>query len=199
MLRVSSFGVVLLAAAASIVAHPRLPPVMAIHWNAQGVADGFAPKTVALALTPAIMLVVAGILAVVGRKADSRGYDATALGTQVFLLYVHGVMIAAGLGVPVSIERAVPFGISLLFAYLGLFMPGLPPNPVMGIRTRRTLSDPELWRRTHVFAGRLFVVGGLALAALSFAGASFWLVFAGFLALGFVPLCYATLTSTTSR
>jgi uncharacterized membrane protein len=201
-MRAASIAVVALAALGSLLLYPELPAVIAIHWNAYGQADGYAPKGVALALMPAIMGVLVFVLAIFARRTEGpsrTAFEATSAGTQLFLLFVHGVMIAAGLGVAVPVERAIPFGISLLFAFIGLFMPRLAPNPVMGIRTRRTMSDPELWRATHVFAGRLFVAGGLLLAAACLVGASFWLVFAGFLALGFVPLGYSYVTSSRSR
>lgn len=44
----------------------------------------------------------------------------------------------------------------------------VPPNPIYGFRTRKTLSDPEIWYDVNEFAGKLmFVWGGvMAVAAI---------------------------------
>jgi uncharacterized membrane protein len=49
-------------------------------------------------------------------------------------------------------------GLSLIVA--GNVMPRVRPNLVAGVRTRRTLTDPELWRATHRLLGIAFVVAG---------------------------------------
>lgn len=58
----------------------------------------------------------------------------------------------------------------LIFIALGYAMPGMARNPLVGIRTRATMSDERVWRETHVRQGRRFskvgiaiLVGGLAL------------------------------------
>jgi uncharacterized membrane protein len=40
-------------------------------------------------------------------------------------------------------------------------MPRLRPNWVAGVRTKRTLEDPRLWRTTHRAFGTAFVVAGV--------------------------------------
>jgi uncharacterized membrane protein len=175
---------------------------MAIHWNAYGQADGFAPKGVALWILPGVMLALFVLLAAVASRAGESArtaFDGAALATQVFLLLVHGMMLAIALGFPLAVERVVPFGISVLFVVLGFFMPGLTPNPVMGIRTPWTMRSPEVWRETHRFTGRLFVGGGLLLAVAAAVGASFWVVFSGFLLLGFVPVAYSAIVARRYR
>ena len=64
-------------------------------------------------------------------------------------------------------------------------MPRLRPNLVAGVRTRRTLLDPMLWRATHrvlgfafVIAGTITAVVGLAAPAYGLATAVVTLVFA---------------------
>lgn len=48
----------------------------------------------------------------------------------------------------------------------------LKPNPYVGVRTRKTLSDEEAWYRANALAGRCFVLAGVAgVALLLFSGA----------------------------
>jgi uncharacterized protein len=97
-----------------------------------------------------------------------RTYDTIALWVVVLVLGVHAGMIAAALGHEALAPRviSVVMGVSLIAA--GNVMPRLRPNLVAGVRTRRTLTDPLLWRATHrvlgvafVFAGTLTVLVGL--------------------------------------
>jgi uncharacterized membrane protein len=50
----------------------------------------------------------------------------------------------------------------------GNVLPRLRPNSAMGIRTRWTLADEAVWRKTHLAGGYLLIVFGLALIALTF-------------------------------
>jgi uncharacterized membrane protein len=52
----------LLLFASAFWVYPLLPMKIAVHWNAKGQADGFAPKSTALALLPLITFFVALIL-----------------------------------------------------------------------------------------------------------------------------------------
>ena len=194
MTRIVSVLVLAATAAASFVAAPHLPDVMPIHWNAHGVADGFGPKTLALAIMPGVMVALLVIFEAVRRgvpEAARRATDALGLSTTVFMAAVHGMMVAVALGYGVRVERAVPFAISLLFIAMGAFMHDVAPNRFVGIRTPWTMKSPEVWRVTHVFTGRLFVIGGAVLALACAGGVSVWAVLAGFLLLGFVPMGYS--------
>src|SRR5258705_12435046 len=101
------------------------------------------------------------------------------------------MLLAVAFGVPVRIERVIPGAVSLLFVALGGFIGRAKPNFYLGIRTPWTLTSEANWLATHRFTGRLFVFGGLGLAAAAALGASFWLVFAGFLAPGVLPMGYS--------
>ena len=50
---------------------------------------------------------------------------------------------------------------------LGNEMGRLKPNWFAGIRTPWTLSDPENWRRTHRFGGKVFFLAGLLIVVAS--------------------------------
>jgi uncharacterized membrane protein len=48
---------------------------------------------------------------------------------------------------------------------MGNVMPRLRPNWVAGLRTKRTLNDPQLWRSAHRAFGQALVVSGIITVA----------------------------------
>ena len=68
-----------------------------------------------------------------------------------------------------SVVNIIVFGfLGLLFVGLGVVMPHIEPNYTFGVRLPWTLADPENWRRTHRFAGPVFVVMGVVTVASAF-------------------------------
>lgn len=171
-------GVVLfvVAVAISVVAYPFLPETVPIHWNLRGEADGFAPKAVALALTPALILVFAGLLRILPAidpkreeiRRFERSYHMAINLILTLLLVIHAMVVANGAGWSVDVSVVLPLLIGLLFLFLGNEMPRFRQNFFLGIRTPWTLSDEEVWRQTHRVGGRVFVVGGALMMAASF-------------------------------
>lgn len=169
------FGLVIaaLAVAMSIWAYPQLPPTVATHWSLNGTPDGFSSRWWAVAIVP-IVLVFMTVVFNVLPKIDPRhenyvkflsSYWLIANAVIVFLLVAHGLIIAAGLGFSIKIDRLMPLGIGLLFVFLGNFLTRVEPNWFVGIRTPWTLSSDTVWRRTHRTGGWVFVIGGLVLAS----------------------------------
>jgi uncharacterized membrane protein len=59
---------------------------------------------------------------------------------------------------------------------MGNVMPRLRPNWVAGVRTKRTLEDPQLWRTTHRAFGTAFVVAGFLTMVVALAAPRYGLV-----------------------
>ena len=172
------FGLVAaaLAVAMSVWAFPQLPPRVATHWNLQGTPDGFSGRGWAIAIVP-IMLVIMTVIFNVLPKVDPRrenyqkflsSYWLIANAVIVFLLVAHGMILAAGMGMSIKIDRLMPLGVGLLFVFLGNYLTRVEPNWFVGIRTPWTLSSDTVWRKTHRTGGLLMVLGGVVLAISAF-------------------------------
>jgi uncharacterized membrane protein len=169
------FGLVIaaLAVAVSIWVYPQLPPTVATHWGLNGTPNGYSSRLWALSIIP-LMLVIMTVIFNVLPKIDPRhenyakflsSYWLIANAVIVFLLVAHGLIIAAGLGFSIKIDRLMPLGIGLLLVFLGNFLTRVEPNWFVGIRTPWTLSSDTVWRRTHRTGGWVFVIGGVVLAS----------------------------------
>src|SRR2546428_4678382 len=132
------FGLVIaaLAVAMSIWAYPQLPPTVATHWGLNGTPDGYSSRLWALAIIP-VMLVIMTVIFNVLPKIDPRhenyakflsSYWLIANAVIVFLLVAHGLIIAAGRGFALTINRLIPTGPRLLLAGSPeSLVPGPPP------------------------------------------------------------------------
>lgn len=172
------FGLIVavLAVGMSIWAFPQLPPRVATHWNLNGAPDGFSSRFWALAIIPLMLVFMTGLFNVLP-KVDPRrenyakflsSYWLIANAVIVFLLIAHALIIAAGLGYSVKIDRLMPLGVGLLFIFLGNYLTRVEPNWFVGIRTPWTLSSDTVWRKTHRTGGGLMVIGGVVLAVSAF-------------------------------
>ena len=195
------FGLVVtaVAAAVSIWAYPRLPETVATHWNLQGQPDGYSSRFWSVALIPVVILAVTGLFQVLPRLDPRHAnyekflgvYWLIANGVLTFILVMHGLVLAAGLGYHVQIDRFAPVFVGLLLAFLGNYLTQVEPNWFVGIRTPWTLSSDRVWRKTHRTGGFLFVVGGLLIAASAFLlprAAFLPVAIATFVVVGLVPV-----------
>lgn len=53
------------------------------------------------------------------------------------------------------------------FIILGRYLPKLKKNKLIGIRTSKTLSNDEIWEKTHKFGGKVFIVFGAIVTIIS--------------------------------
>ena len=166
-------AVAAVAAALSLWAYPRLPAVVATHWGSSGQPNGYASREFAVGLVP-LMILGMTLLFQVLPKLDPRGqnyakfitvYWLIANSVLLFLLAVHGFVIAYDLGYHANISRLLPVALGVLFVVLGNYLSDVEPNWFVGIRTPWTLSSDTVWRETHRMGGRVFLLGGLVLIA----------------------------------
>ena len=193
--------VVVHLAAYALLAYPAMPQTVPTHWGADGAVNGWGDKAGTLVMA-AMPLVVALVMLAVPRL-DPKGsnferFRGVYLGMSAALTLF---MVAVAWMTPLTAFGLVPEGGSLvstiiLFALgalmiaLGNYLPRVRPNYSFGIRTPWTLASEDNWRRTHRFAGPVFVVAGamMLVSALLSAVApevSFWV--------GMVAILVATL------
>jgi len=166
-------GVAIVAgsALASALAAPEMPAEMATHWNAAGEIDGRMDKELALALFPALSAALLALLAAVPRidplgenvAAFREQYDSFVVVLLAFLAYVHLLVLAANAGYEFEMIQALAPATGGLFFYVGVLLDHAEQSWFVGIRTPWTLSNEEVWDRTHERAAPLFkLAGGVA-------------------------------------
>ena len=173
-----------------------------MHWNLQGQVNGWGTPLEAALLQPALatgvyLLILAFDWGRMDFKAARAMSPATTRQVRVLVLLLLGILQMLILG---SALRGGTFRGNLVFAclcgffiLLGNLMPRLEPNAWVGIRIPPTLENREVWKGTHRFAGRLWVIGGVLLLPTCLLRESQALVIclSGLMVLAFVPMIYA--------
>ncbi len=144
------------------------PEVVPTHFNIKGEVDNTGSKW-NLLLTPVANLVVYLVLwgmpylnpkrmATMGSNFYKLRLAVTALLCAISLLVLNATLTGhlAGDGKWLSVI------LFLFFAVLGNFLISVKPNWFLGIRTPWTLSNDNVWKRTHLIGGRIWFFGGLA-------------------------------------
>jgi uncharacterized membrane protein len=145
-----------------------------IHWGIDGQPNGWAPKWVALLITPgiaAVLTLVFGVIpAIEPRRSNlarsSAFYLTSWTGAIVVLAVVHVVAVSVALGAAFDMGRVVAIMVGLLFVGIGNFLPKTRSNFFAGIRTPWTLTSERSWAVTHRVGGIGFVLVG-ALSVVS--------------------------------
>ena len=145
----------------------RLPDNMSIHWGADGAADGTGTKALAVFTLPAILTAL-NLVCLLVTAADPKqaGQSKKALGMIFWImplisLVACGIVYAASLGYAWNVFLLIPALLGVLFVVIGNYMPKVKQNSTLGIKISWTLRNEENWNKTHRFAGKLWVAGGI--------------------------------------
>lgn len=89
------------------------------------------------------------------------------------VLLFHAVTLGTVLDWPDWTRQAFTALAGLGIMVLGNIMPRTRPNWIAGLRTKRTLSDPDVWRNTHRWFGGLLMLTGIAVIVTSLLSAPY--------------------------
>lgn len=146
---------------------------LAIHWNVDGIADGFAGRE-ALLLLPAIFGLTALLTALairfdpkrdnIVRSAEAIGY--VGMGLVLLFAVTQSAIINSGYGEAARLDHAVPVVLGALFVLLGYTAPQIKQNYTIGVRLPWTLESVAAWDAAHVTVGRAWIVTGAVTALI---------------------------------
>ena len=147
----------------------RMPDMMASHWNARGEVNDYMSKFWALFLMP-LMSLGLFLLFLVVPKIDPlkqniekfRKYFDTFIVLMLgFLFYIYLLTIFWNLGIRFSMIQLMIPAMAALFYYCGILVENAKRNWFIGIKTPWTLSNENVWNKTHKLGGKLFKSAGI--------------------------------------
>jgi uncharacterized membrane protein len=159
-----------------LVAFPNLPEQVPTHWNFNGEINGYSTKLSAMLLQIAIMVLLyfsaLFMPNIDPRKANYqyfiKGYKTIYNSLLAIFFVLNILMIMNGLDHDIPMSAVGTLVIGVIFIILGNFLPQIRSNFFIGVRTPWTLSNDEIWRKTHRFMGKIFFAAGIILILATF-------------------------------
>jgi uncharacterized membrane protein len=170
--RSTLFSIVVLAAlmaGVAVYSYLRMPEVVAVHWDAQGMANGYGSRFQAAFLLPLIMIGIAALLLVIPEidplKANiekfRKDFNAFILAFALFFFYLYALTTLLNLGFQFGLNQFLVPGMGIFIYACGVLLGKARRNYFIGIRTPWTLSSDTVWAKTHVLGGVLFKLSGV--------------------------------------
>lgn len=163
--------------AASIVYILQLPEQIPAHYDIHWICDGYGSRWMAMLISP--LALIAALFVPLSLKMQKNELNrkpaaifmlimscyCAAINWIVLYMFGHShVQIGEKIEKPM-VGWALPLLFAGLFIAMGNYMPTLRPNSGIGIRVKWTMENEQVWKLTHRFAGKLWVVIGLLLTA----------------------------------
>jgi uncharacterized membrane protein len=196
-----AIAVLLLVFIAGIYFYPQLPQQVASHWDASGQVNGYMDKTWAVFFMPALTVAIYLMMTFVPYIMPSRDailkfkhYSTIKLSIVLFIsaLYIYTLLFS--LGFVISINIFMPVLLGALFIVIGYSIKDVSHNYFLGIRTPWTLADKTVWRKTHEFGSKTFMIAGAACIISIIAGSNaFWVSMVSILSGALAPVVYSYL------
>ena len=196
-----SLGVVGMGGALTAAVYERLPEQVATHFDLAGNANGWMSRAMAASFAPvmavglwAFLRLLPRLLPATERKrlGDGSASLMAAL-TVVFVMAAHLLILYRAVVPGASIARVIWLVLGAFYVAMGLVLPRIKRNALMGIRTPWTLTSDENWARTQRVGGYAMVAAGVLAALFGALGASTGGVVALVVLLlgAFVPAAYS--------
>jgi uncharacterized membrane protein len=189
------------AAAASAALYSELPERVATHFDIHGDADGWMTRPWAASFLPVFALALWAIVRFAPRvlpRSDEKRLAPNIVAfvsalTAVFMAAIHVVLLRVAIAPGVSVTKTVLVLAGMLFVALGLVLPRVKRNPIIGVRTAWTLRSDENWARTQRVGGYSMVVAGLGAVVAGGLGGTTGaiLAIAGLIVAGVIPVVYS--------
>ena len=196
-------GIVLIPCVYLAAVWKSLPEIVPIHWNSRGEIDGWGNKLTLIAMLFMLPVLTYIVLSVI-TKIDPKK-RISLMGGKLYQLKFVLVLFMSLLALfiiystksqTISSPSFIFVLAGALFMILGNYFKVIRPNYFVGIKTPWTLENQEVWKTTHLFAGKLWFIAGLIiiLGSLIFDSSIFSKVFLTIVfAIAIVPIAYSYL------
>lgn len=174
----------------------KLPEQIATHFGVSGEADAYSSKAFAVFGLPLILLAIHAVC-ILATKLDPKHSNITDKNFK-FVLWITPLLslLLCVLCFTYSINNTVPvvtiliIFMGVLFVIIGNLMPKVKQNYSLGIKIPPTLHDKENWYKTHRFAGKIWVIGGVIIC-LTAVFENIFVFMAITLVIAFAPMVYS--------
>lgn len=159
----------LLPIAVGLLLWDRFPAQIPIHFRLTGETDGWSSVPFAVFAPPLFMLAVQWLcIWFTARDPGNQRRNQKLFTIVLWIIPILSnltsyLMYALALGQDFNIPSITLSALGLLFVIIGNYMPKTRTNSTMGIKVPWTYTSEANWNATHRFAGKVWVIGGLAM------------------------------------
>ncbi|MDR3653145.1 MAG: SdpI family protein [Paludibacter sp.] len=150
-----------------------LPAQVATHFDLQGNPNGWSSKNSLIYMIGGLGIGTYILMLLIPKydpkkKIEQMGkkYYTLRIVLTLFMAVISCYILYSASGSKLSSNTLLML-IGALFATMGNYMQTVKPNYFIGIKTPWTLESEDVWRKTHKFGGRLWLIGGLIIIILS--------------------------------
>lgn len=154
---------------------PDLSESVPVHWNIDGVADRYGSKTELAIMVLSIPIVTYLLFLIVPlidpkKKVEEMGAKFSRLKWLIvgFMVVISMYIIYTASTDMATEPKWLFLIIGALIAVMGNFFQTIRSNYFIGVRTPWTLENEEVWRLTHLLAGKIWFISGIVLTLLTF-------------------------------
>ena len=201
-IEILSFVIVLATFVAGILVYPHMPERIASHWGANGQVNGYMGKFWGTFFLPVIMLACALLFLTIIRidpkkqniEKFRKYFNMFILTFLLFFSYIYALIIFNNFGYQFNMLQFLAPALAVLFFVVGTMIKHAEPNWTIGIRTPWTLSNEEVWYKTHQLGGKLFqIVAVISLLGIIMPQYAVWVIILPVLAVALFLVLYSYL------
>lgn len=160
--------VIILTAITWIVMMPLLPDYIGMQYSMDGEIIWGANKYLAALIIVGIMILVyilAVIKPVIDPEKKSYGffkkYFNLSILLAMLLVYFAGcLLMLVALDSGINLAKIVFITVGIILIFVGNYLPKVPTTWFVGIRNPWTLSDKDIWNKSHRFTAILYILIG---------------------------------------
>jgi len=155
---------------AGLAAYPNLPGPFLRQQPSARVLVAFTLPTTALVIYALFRSLWRHDPVRSGNGAFESTYQAIVLRVLLFVVALHALVmieltqVTTAFGVALPGPRTVVVMLGLVMIAIGNLLPRTRPNVAVGLRTSRTLTNPQLWQQVHRSGGYVTVALGVVIA-----------------------------------
>ena len=146
-----------------------LPETVPVHWNMQGVVDRYGSRYEYLFISLLPLIIYYGMdftkkidpkYENIKKKEDIYEFFKVLM-TLLFMVITIVLYFMSFELVKINSTLLIALIMGVMFIALGNYMPKVPQNYYLGIKTPWALENEEVWRKTHRMGGHIFVLVGV--------------------------------------
>lgn len=159
-----------------ILTYEKLPNMIPMQWGYDGMVNRYDDKNSIWII--GCLGIILKIFFIILPKIDPKRknynkfqgfYEGFTLFMIIFIFIITSITIFESLYPNrINIDRVISILLGVFFIIIGNYMPKIKPNFFMGIKTPWTISNEDVWKKTHRLGGKIFFIIGIFITLIGF-------------------------------